>query len=32
MTTILSYFAWFDAVILCAIGVLVLCSLYTGEA
>ncbi|MDQ0320791.1 hypothetical protein QO002_002929 [Pararhizobium capsulatum DSM 1112] len=31
MTTIMNYFAWFDAVILCTIGVLVLLSLYTGE-
>lgn len=31
MTAILDYFAWFDAAILFAIGVLVLLSLYTGE-
>ena len=31
MTTFMTYFAWFDALILGAIGVLVLCSLYKGE-
>ena len=31
MTAIMDYFAWFDAVILCTICVLVILSLYTGE-
>ena len=32
METVLHYFAWFDFAILCAIGGLVVCSLFTGEA
>jgi hypothetical protein len=32
MTTMMEYFAWFDFAILCAIGALIACSVYSGEA